>query len=234
MKHLLKFPQKKAKCNISYLDKPIKINLNEIKIKNFIGNNIIECYIPPIQNNSIISTIEDIDVNSLETLKRNPDWIETCDNIENIYTNSYSKDISCLNVLFNNKTECFINGIERDLEDTIELLRDNKKIKELNVRIDISFLGLFIYDHLIINKWVIKNIDIEDSSDDIEGWDKEEIEEDWDNEIKKYENDIRNKIENYNNSLSNAKNLLEEIRDESCINNWEKKINKLKKYILKL
>lgn len=232
MKHLLKFPQKKAKCYISYLDKPIKINLNEIKIKNFIGNNIIECYIP-INNNSIVSIIEDIDINSFETLKNNPDWIETV-NIDNIYTNSYSKDISCLNVLFNNKTECFINGNEMDLEDTIELLRDNRKLKELNVKMEISFLGLFIYDHLIINKWVIKNIDIEDLSDDMDDWDRYEIEEDWSNEINKYENDIQNKIEYYKNSLSNAKNLLEEIKEESCINNWEKKINKLKNNILKL
>ena len=232
MKHLLKFPQKKAKCYISYLEKPIKFSLNEIKIKNFIGNNIIECYIPK-ENNSVISTVEEIDINSYETLKENPEWIES-DNIDNIYTNSYSSDISVLNVLFNNKTECFINGIERDLEDTIELLRDNKKIKDSNVKIEISFLGLFIYDHLIINKWVIKNIDIEDLSDDIDDWNREDIEDDWYNEITKYENDINNKIEYYNNSLSNAKNLLEEIKEETCFNNWEKKIYKLKKYILKL
>lgn len=231
MKHLLKFPQKKTKCYISYLDKPIKITLNEIKIKNFIGNNIIECYIPPNLNN--ISIFEEIDINSLNTLKENPDWTET-GNIENIYTNSYSNDISSLNVLFNNKTECFINGINRDLEDTIELLRDNKKIKDLNVKMEIAFLGLFIYDHLIINKWVIKNIEIEDLSDDNDGWDRDEIEEDWDYEIQKYELDINNKIEYYNNSLSSAKNLLEEIKEETCFNNWEKKINKLKKYILKL
>jgi hypothetical protein len=99
---------------------------------------------------------------------------------------------------------------------------------------EISFLGLFIYDHLIINKWVIKNIDIEDLSDDMDDWNRNEIEEDWHNEITKYENDIQNKIEYYNNALSNAKNLLEEIKEESCFNNWEKKIYKLKKYILKL
>jgi hypothetical protein len=231
MKHLLKIPQKKAKCYVSYLDKPIKIILNEIKIKNFIGNNIIECYIP-IENNNI-SIIEDIDNNSFNTLKENPDWIET-GNIDNIYTYSYSKDISSLNVLFNNKTECFINGIERDLEDTIELLRDTKKIREFNVKMEISFLGLFIYDHLIINKWVIKNIDIEDLNDDDDDWNRNEIEEDWNNEIKRYEIDIYNKIDYYNNSIANAKNLLEEIKEETCFNNWEKKINKLKKYILKL
>jgi hypothetical protein len=231
MKHLLKIPQKKAKCYVSYLDKPIKIILNEIKIKNFIGNNIIECYIP-IENNNI-SIIEDIDNNSFNTLKENPDWIET-GNIDNIYTYSYSKDISSLNVLFNNKTECFINGIERDLEDTIELLRDTKKIREFNVKMEISFLGLFIYDHLIINKWVIKNIDIEDLNDDDDDWNRNEIEEDWNNEIKRYEIDIYNKIDYYNNSIANAKNLLEEIKEESCFNNWEKKIYKLKKYILKL
>ena len=231
MKHLLKIPQKKSKCYISYLDKPVKIIFNEIKIKNFIGDNIIECYIPI--SNTNVSILEEIDINSFDTLKENPEWTND-NNIDNIYTNSYSNDISCLNVLFNNKTECFINGIDRDLEDTIELLRDNKKMKEVNVKMEIAFLGLFIYDHLIINKWVIKNIDIEDLSDESDDWNRNEIEDDWNNEIKKYEMDIRSKIEYYNNSLSNAKDLFEEIKEESCFNNWEKKINKLKKYILKL
>lgn len=233
MKHLLKFPQKKSKCNVSYLDKPVKFILTEVKIKNFIGNNIIECYIPNINNSSCISIIEDIDITSFETLKENPEWIED-KNLDNIYTYSYSNDISCLNVLLNNKTECYMNGIEGDLEDTIELLKDNRKTKDLNINIEISFLGLFIYDNHVINKWVIKNIDIQDITDDINDWNKQEIEEDWENEINNFEIEIYNKIENYKTTLLTAKNLLNEVKEEENFNNWEKKILKLKKYILKL
>lgn len=233
MKHLLKIPQKKNKCNISYLDKTVKFILNEVKIKNFIGNNIIECYIPCEINKSSISIIEEIDNNSYETLNTNPDWIDG-ENIDNLYTYSYSSDISGLNVLFNNKTDCYINGVNVDLEDVIELIKDNKKMKELNIKMEIAFLGLFIYDHLIINKWVIKNIDIEHANDEIYDWNKKEIEEEWQNELYNYENEISNKIEYYKNSLLNAKNLFEEIKEEENLINWEKKILKLKKYILKL
>jgi hypothetical protein len=233
MKHLLKIPQKKSKCNVSYLDKPVKFFLTEVKIKNFIGNNIIECYIPNINNASSISIIEEIDNNSFETLKENLDWIED-KNLDNIYTYSYSSDISCLNVLLNNKTECYMNGIESDLEDTIELLKDNRKTKDYNINMEISFLGLFIYDTNVINKWVIKNIDIQDITDDINDWNREEIEEDWGNEINNLEIDVYNKIEYFKNTLSTAKNLLDEVKEEENFNNWEKKILKLKKYILKL
>ena len=233
MKHLLKIPQKKSKCNVSYLDKPVKFILTEVKIKNFIGNNIIECYVPNTNNTSSISIIEDIDNNSFETLKENLDWIED-KNLDNIYTYSYSSDISCLNILLNNKTECYMNGIENDLEDTIELLKDNRKTKDYNITMEISFLGLFIYDTNVINKWVIKNIDIQDITDDINDWNREEIEEDWGNEINNFEMNIYNKIEYYKNTLSTAKNLLVEVKEEENFNNWEKKILKLKKYILKL
>ena len=233
MKHLLKIPQKKSKCNVSYLDKPVKFVLTEVKIKNFIGNNIVECHIPVINNKMALSIIEDIDNNSYETLKENPEWIEE-NNLDNIYTYSYSNDISCLNVLLNNKTECYMNGIESDLEDTIELLKDTRKTKDYNINMELSFLGLFIYETNVINKWVIKNIDIQDITDDINDWNREEIEEDWENEINNFEIEIYNKIENYKNALSTAKNLLNEVKEEENFNNWEKKILKLKKYILKL
>ena len=90
MKHLLKIPQKKSKCNVSYLDKPVKFFLTEVKIKNFIGNNIIECYIPNINNASSISIIEEIDNNSFETLKENLDWIED-KNLDNILSKRKTK-----------------------------------------------------------------------------------------------------------------------------------------------
>ena len=56
MKHLLKIPQKKTKCFVSYLEKPLKLVINDIKIKNFIGVNNISCQIPIKGNEDEIKT----------------------------------------------------------------------------------------------------------------------------------------------------------------------------------
>jgi len=236
MKHLLKIPQKKSKCYVSYLEKPFKIGLNEIKINNFFNNGYnIECYLPSNINEQSIKIIEELDNLSLTTLNEHPEWFEDPEiNIENIYNYSYVNDISSITLLLNNKTECYYNGIDKDLEEIIDILKDTKKLRDYNINVEISFLGLFIYDNMIINKWVVKVINIEELLDDFADWNKEEIETDWENEIENYENNMNEKIEFYKNSLYNAKILLEEIKNETNFNIWDKKILKLKKQIIKI
>jgi hypothetical protein len=236
MKHLLKNPQKKSKCYVSYLEKPFKIGLNEIKINNFFNNGYnIECYLPSNINEQSIKIIEELDNLSLTTLNEHPEWFEDPEiNIENIYNYSYVNDISSITLLLNNKTECFYNGIDKDLEEIIDILKDTKKLRDYSINVEISFLGLFIYDNMIINKWVVKVINIEELIDDFADWNKEEIETDWENEIENYENTMNEKIEFYKNSLYNAKILLEEIKNETNFNIWDKKILKLKKQIIKI
>ena len=70
--------------------------------------------------------------------------------------------------------------------------------------------------------------------EDFSDWNKIDIETDWENEINNYENNINDKIEFYHKSLSNAKILLEEIKNETNFNIWDKKILKLKKQIIKI
>jgi hypothetical protein len=236
MKHLLKIPQKKSKCYVSYLEKPFKIGLNEIKINKFFNNGYnIECYLPSNINEQSIKIIEELDNLSLTTLNEHPEWFEDPEiNIENIYNYSYVNDISSITLLLNNKTECYYNGIDKDLEEIIDILKDTKKLRDYNINVEISFLGLFIYDNMIINKWVVKVINIEELLDDFADWNKEEIETDWENEIENYENNMNEKIEFYKNSLYNAKILLEEIKNETNFNIWDKKILKLKKQIIKI
>lgn len=235
MKHLLKFPQKKTKCYVSYLEKPFKIQLNELKILNIFNNGFnIECQLPLNINEQSIAIIEELDDISLNTLKENPEWFEEEINIDNVYTYSYINDISTITLLLNNKTECYYNGIDKNLEDVIEILKNTKKLKDYNINVEISFLGLFIYDNMIINKWIIKVINIEELMDDFSDWNKIDIETDWENEIINYENNINEKIEFYYKSLETAKILLEEIKNETNFNIWDKKILKLKKQIIKI
>ena len=235
MKHLLKFPQKKTKCYVSYLEKSFKIQLNELKILNIFNNGFnIECQLPLNSNEQSIAIIEELDDISLNTLKENPEWFEEEINIDNVYTYSYINDISTITLLLNNKTECYYNGIDKNLEDIIEILKNTKKLKDYNINVEVSFLGLFIYDNMIINKWIIKVINIEELMDDFSDWNKIDIETDWENEIINYENNINEKIEFYNKSLETAKILLEEIKNETNFNIWDKKILKLKKQIIKI
>jgi len=235
MKHLLKIPQEKKECYVSYLEKPLKIELNEIKIKNV--RHGLECYLPKNLNEKSINIIEEIDKLSYNTLKENPEWINNYvinNDIDILYKYSYIEDISHINLLLNTKTKFTFNNIEKDFEDLIQLLNNSKKFKDYNINIEIGFLGLFIYNDFIINKWLIKHIIVEEFNDDNVDWNKNEIENDWENEIEHYENEIKERIENYNNSILCAKKLLEEIKNETNIIVWEKKILKLKKYILKI
>ena len=48
---------------------------------------------------------------------------------------------------------------------------------------------------MIINKWIIKTLNIEELMEDFSDWNKIDIETDWENEINNYENDINDKIE---------------------------------------
>ena len=235
MKHSLKIPQQKTKCYVSYLNNPLKIGLNEIKIKNITGN-VIECHIPIKMNESSIKMINELDKIAIDTLKENPDWLKNIDKneIDNLYNYSYTSDISNLNVIINNKTECYYNDNEIYMDDTIELLRDYNKLKDYNIIIEISFLGLFIYDYTIINKWLIKTIKIDEVLDDFGDWNINEIEDDWNIEVENFEINVKNKIEYYKNAVKEARELLDEIKNEMNINIWEKKILKLKKNILKL
>jgi hypothetical protein len=240
MKHSLKNPQKKSSCYVSYIEKPIKISLNEIKINKFFNNGYkIECHLPLKINDQSISIIEELDNISLDTLRTNHELFRDVDildfnNIDNIYNYSYLSDISSITLTLNNKTDCYFNGINKYFIDIIEILKDVKRLKDYNINVEISFLGLFIYENMIINKWIVKTLNIEELMEDFSDWNKIDIETDWENEINNYENDINEKIQLYNKSLANAKILLEEIKNETNFNIWDKKILKLKKQIIKI
>jgi len=232
MKHLLKFPQQKSNHSVSYLESPLKLELNDIKVKNVL-NHLIECHIPIKVNESTINKIKEIDELSFETLMNNPDWLNKDQDLESNYYNSYSDDISHIYLFINNKTNCSFNGDEKDINEMLTILKNNK-LNDYNITVDISFFGLFIQPNKIANKWLIKNLNVEEFNDNKTDWNKEEIEEDWEEEVQNYENEINEKIKTYLKNVNDAKLLFEEIKNEQNIAIWEKKILRLKKYILKL
>lgn len=239
MKHLLKKPQKRNNNYVSNFEKPLnKIRLNDIKIIN-IKKQGIECNIPLNNNEKSIEFIEEIDKISYETLKENPEWLIIDDNDDNNvnldlkYSYSYLNDLNNIVLSLNSKTR-FINGEqEEDFNDLIRFLNDNNNYLNYNINIDIAFLGLYITNDVIVNRWIIKTVYIDELVDNLD-WNKREIEEEWKEELDNYKIAIKEKIDYYNNSLIEAEKLYEEIENENNINIWNKKILKFKKYILKL
>ena len=136
-------------------------------------------------------------------------------------------------LFINNKTNCSFNGNDKDVTEILSILKNNKS-KDYNITVDITFFGLFIQSNKIGNKWLIKNISVDEVFDNKTDWNKEEIEDDWEEEVQNYEIEMNEKIKTYLTNINEAKILLEEIKKEQNINTWEKKILKLKKYILKL
>jgi len=232
MKHLLKFPQQKSNHSVSYLESPLKLELNDVKVKNVL-NHLIECHIPIKVNESSINKIKEIDELSFDTLTNNQDWLNKDQELETNYYNSYSDDISHIYLFINNKTNCSFNGDEKDINEMLTILKNNK-LNDYNINVDITFFGLFIQPNKIANKWLIKNLNVEEFNDNKTDWNKEEIEEDWDEEVQNYENEVNEKIKTYLKNVNDAKQLFEEIKNEQNIAIWEKKILRLKKYILKL
>lgn len=245
MKEMFNFPQKRGKNYISHTTEKILIELNEIKIKKFQelkDNNgyIIDCNIPINNNDDSIAKIKNIDINAKEALNKNYSiWFndentsDDDDNINNLYSNSYN-DNSPITLILSNKieTEIIIDGQEKEKEDLILFLNNNKKNKNYIVNIDVIFLGLYICKNIMINKWAIKYINIENIiENDNADWNRSEIENEWKYDLIDYENNINNKISNLLASVNNAKRLYEEILNENNIKTWENKLYKLKNII---
>jgi hypothetical protein len=245
MKELFNFPQKKGKNYVSMYSSKVLIELNEIKIKNFqqLNDNngyYIESIIPIKNNETSIDKIKEIDNLAKETILSNyNEWFDNDEEknidefINNIYINSYTKDLPITLILSNKiSTDILINDEEKELYELIEFINSNKKNKNYIINVDIIFLGIYINKTSIINKWAIKYINIEIiNDDDTIDWNRKEIEEEWKYDLINYEEEIKLKIINMNKNLIKANELYNEIIKETNIKIWENKLVKLKTII---
>lgn len=237
---MFKNPQKKGKIYISYPTNKIIIELNEVKIKNLKELNdkkgfFLECNIPENINKDAINNIKKIDFNAYECLNENyKSWFinENTDDIDinDIYINSYEDEIS---LILSDKidTDIIIDDIEKEKYDFINFINTNKKNKNYVVNLEIVLLGIYICKTNIINKWAIRNINIEMIKD--LDWNKIEIEEEWKYDLIQYEEETEIKIKKMQEMIIKAKELYEEIIKETDNKIWETKLEKLKMIILR-
>jgi hypothetical protein len=240
MKHSFKNPQKKGKIYISYPVEKVLIELNEVKIKNLKELNdkkgfFLECNIPENINKNIIEKIKNIDKNAYECLKENyKSWFinENSDDIDidDIYLNSFEDGMT---LILSDKidTDIIIDDDEKDKYEFINFINSNKKNKNIVINLDIILLGIYITKTSIINKWAIRNINIEIIKE-VE-WNKKELEEEWKYDLIQFEEETREKIKKMGEMTIKANKLYEEIINETDIKIWENKLEKLKSIILR-
>ena len=240
MKHSFKNPQKKGKLYISYPTTKNVIELNEVKIKNLKELNdkkgfFLECNIPENINKDAINNIKKIDSDAYDCLKENyQSWFineNTNDiDIDNIYLNSCEDDMT---LILSDKieTDIIIDDIEKEKYDFINFINSNKKNKNYVINIEIVLLGLYITNSSIINKWAIRNINIEIIKE-VE-WNKRELEEEWKYDLIQFEEESHIKIKKMDEMIIKAKELYEDIIKETDNKMWEIKLEKLKTIILR-
>ena len=129
------------------------------------------------------------------------------------------------------ETDIIIDDIDKEKYDFITFINSNKKNKNYVVNFEIVLLGLYINNTSIINKWAIRNINIETIKD--VDWNKNELEEEWKYDLIQYEEETIEKIKKMEEMKIKAYKLYEEIVKETDIKIWENKLEKLKSIILR-
>lgn len=245
--HLFKNPEyKKNKCYVSSCNPTEKLVINELKIKDIkIMDNskgyIINTILNEKNNKDNIKIIKNIDDEAYDAIKKNNQlWFNNKledDELNKLYINSYNNDNNLISLILsiNNPINIIINGnIIEDINILIKILTDYREINKYIINVEISHLGLYFYPKISSNKWIIKTINInnyEDNNDD-NSWNREEIENGWEEDIQEINNNIQNNIKILENLNSKINEIFKEIKEMKYPdNNWENKLNLLKSVI---
>ncbi len=241
--YVFKSPIQKKNNYICNLDKKISLNLNDIKIKNIqkttnLKSYILTCYINKKINKSEIDTIKNIDTEAYNSIITNDDWFEDkleVDEVNKLYINSYNNDDNIINIIL--PTDIFINisinNNNDNIDNLLSILKDFNNLKKYIIDISISHCGLYFYSKNCINKWIIKQININNINDDDNMiLNREDIEIEWEQDIYKINDIIDEKIIELNILKEKINILFNEIKKlEKSDNIWENKLNELK-YII--
>ena len=249
---IFKKPVLKNKIYVSTVSETLKIEICEVKIKNIqkLKNSngyFITIYIPKNNNENLNNKLINIDDTALNAiLDNNNKWFDnnlSNDELKDLYKNSYSEQYNTLNVILsdNNPINIIIdNQPYYDNDKLLEILLDVRNFKKYIINLEIQYIGLYIYKELFTNKWLIKNINISNIENEKCSWSREDIEDNWLNEIYNVNTVIDKKIEDANNYIGSLIKHKQNINDifHEAINFknadkiWENKLNELKNNII--
>lgn len=253
---IFKTPVLKNKSYISSTNNLIKLQIFEAKIKNIqkmINSKgySISIYIPPNNNDNkkLLEYLIYIDDTALYNLLINNNiWFNNElneDDLKNLYRPSYSKQTNTLNIILSENIPVNIvidNKYCDNITKLLDILLDNRNLKNFIINIDIQHIGLYIYSKVSTNKWLIKDINISNIETDKCSWFREDIENGWKDDIDNINNNIDNKIIEYNNHITELLKYKENINTtfnsatsfKDADKNWENKLINLKNLIIDL
>lgn len=244
-------PQLKNKCYISHLNKPFKLKINDVKLKNIkklkgSSNYNLSLYISPNTNKDIIENIIYTDDLALESiLNNNNTWFnnELEENeLKELYNVSYCNQTNSLNCILSNNIPYNITINNKTyLEDNIllEILKDFRELKKYIISVELLHAGLYFYPKLSTNKWIIKSINLTNIEYEECYWTKEEIEQGWENNVAELSEKIQELIKEKEKAINSLNELKEDLKSKlldvkennNTDNLWENKISILKKII---
>lgn len=244
-------PIKKNNKFVSTCDHAVKYFLSDVKIKSlhkFVDNKgyLISIYIPDSVNTDTIHSLLDFDENIIHNIKKHsPEWFNKTfsdDDINELYTRCYCKQHHTIDVILSNAfhTKFVMNSSVVDcFEDIIDLIKDVKHLKKCIVNIEIQHVGLYFYAETATNKWVIKSIDITDTTQDTCSFAKEDLEDKLEENIKSLSLKTATKVKEYEACIaelsSNQKNIevmFKQLKTNAGGKSWDAILGKLNSAIV--
>lgn len=228
----------------------INFFISDVKIKSLFkfSNNkgyLLGIYIPDSVNHDIISELEKIDKDTFQTiLKHSNEWFNKSfeeEDLMMLYEPSFCAQSSSICLILSNDSlvNCTFNDKAlENIDDLITIFKNNKKLKECLININIQHYGLYFYKDKAVAKWFIKNINITETSYEKCYWMKEDIDDKLADNILTLKTKVVSKINEHKNTIHKLETDMENIQqDFSNIQkekNWIQAVDRLNKNIMLL
>lgn len=246
---MLKTPCRKDNKYIALSKNNLKLSISDVKfksIKKLINGKgyYITLYISDETNNDIINNLIEFDDNIIDEIVDNSSlWFNkdfTKENVIELYTRSFCKQTKTINVILssNNFSNISYNSTSvPDADNIVKILKENNRYKKCIINVSIEYNGLHIYSESTSNKWIIKNLDINDiNNENIDWFSVDDIIENLENRINRMNNLQIEKISKYKKFSADYEteynNILLEL--EKIKKSSSKDLNKLLNNIDKL
>lgn len=191
-----------------------------------------------INNKELKEKIDDIDKHTYNILKKKYNkWFNEEINIDEYYEKSICEQTNRIEMILSNDSIIIYNNEKIELDRNLYNILKNKKNL---IKIKLKYIGLYIYKQKIENKWIIKEIDINDKYNEDEFIiTNDEIISEWENTLNDTIFGLDDLVKDYNNKLNiiekfknNNLNLINDIKNSKNNNNlFFNKINLLKNNI---
>jgi len=209
---MLSQPVKKNNKYVSTTNHIVKYFLSDVKIKSihkFVDNKgfLITVYIPNTVNEDVINYLYDFDDKLINNIKTNSlEWFNKSfsdEELQQLYTRGYCNQSHTIEIILSatHHTKILFNDKYIDtFEEITDLIKDVKHLKKCILNVEIQHFGLYFYKDSANNKWIIRSLDIIDTTQDVCTYSKDDIEDKLDDNINSLSTRTETKIK-YNEGI---------------------------------